>query len=121
MISLGLSFYLRSFGVTVLVPDRENWAHPTKVNPNVICKAPAQPLGTVTSEDPSERNFLAAFNNRVLAVVKTMVSGGSYKTSAEAFTALERAIGWFYLSQSIHRVKVSCWRPCGDRAFELRP
>ena len=95
MISLGLSFYLRSFGVTVPVPDRENWAHPTKVNPNVICKAPAQPLGTITSEAPSECNFPAAFNNRVLAAVKTMASGGSDKTSAEAFTALERAIVGF--------------------------
>lgn len=43
-------------------PGSENKAHPTKVNPNVICKAHAQPPGTITSADPSERNVPAAFN-----------------------------------------------------------
>lgn len=50
------------------------------------------PILNTTAVSSSESNIPPALNDRVLAAVKTMPSGGSYKTSAEAFTALERAV-----------------------------
>ena len=51
-----------------------------------------QPTLNISARAPSEANTPLSLNDRVLAAVKTMPSGGQYKTSAEAFAALERAI-----------------------------
>jgi len=49
-------------------------------------------ISNIITGAPSEANTPLAWNDRVLAAVKTMPSGGNYKTSSEAFAALERAI-----------------------------
>lgn len=46
----------------------------------------------ISTDTSSEADTPSALNDLVLATVQTMPSGGSYKTSAEAFAALQRAI-----------------------------
>lgn len=50
------------------------------------------PTSNTSTGSTSDFSTPPALNDRVLAAVKTMPSGGSYKISAEAFTALERAV-----------------------------
>lgn len=50
------------------------------------------PTSNTSTGSTSDFSTPPALNDRVLAAVKTMPSGGSYKISAEAFTALEGAV-----------------------------